>query len=312
MHRPLHRGVRLRAPLALLLGAALAGAAPAAAQATFRTPSEAIESHVLPHGTRLFLHYNLNTRPIEEQVGTLALYRRIESDIRRDFAEYYDRTPGGRNKFFESVELRVYSRDLPFPRIFENAVAHAEPRGRGSKISIQYIDPPAPGGGKWRFPGSASHEFGHAWDYWSGGLRHRAFYEWWNKQVSTNQSVYLAGAEPWTRDKPEEQFANAWRYFGGTRETRGSSANADDPVITGFQNPAARSEWRKMLQLLPEAAAYWDRYGLKQVRWDSGAGAFIFQDASGKWVQQRSFYDFYQYYPNTRNWLRFRPEYDRS
>jgi hypothetical protein len=287
---------------------------------------EATITNTFPSGLKLVRHYDsheVGSYSIDTQCGTVSYYSAMVDQLIYQSLEYYNK-PDGKNKFLEKVELHVYSFFIPN---MPNSTAQAYCIDLGnyrSRIDIRFYDTPS--FGSYKMLAAVSHEMGHAYHNWIRCFSHAningEFSQFWEKQVSSNHTVWNPNMKPWdqpwgtgSRDEDKfEQFANAFRYFKGVLATRGvSGAGTTDPVVPGFEDPAAHAEWGKQLKILPETCAFWETYGLKPASlvWYGGTtGYWQFQQSDGTWIAQTDYNTWFKWQNNA--WVQYWPTYNRT
>jgi hypothetical protein len=292
-------------------------------------------------GLSIVRHFDDQAGPADAQCGSPAEIDGYLQQIATNSHEYYNQ-PDGSNKFYRAIErIDLYSSArkpdgswvVPDPDALPTAEALTFPLGGGrSRISMRYYDAQTFGG--YKFPAALSHEFGHAYHNWAGFYMDDAagacqeVARWWEKAVNQARAPYAPGQTPWTRDMPYEQFANAYRYLFGTFQapaaTRGSSGpGTPDPVIAGFEDPAAHPDWRRAFQFLPELCAFVESYGAVTDSLAWHGDQFWLQATATiagivrPWVAMSWYYTVDGradgwFYWNGAAWVRFAPSYTRT
>lgn len=281
----------------------------------------------LPFGVTLVRHYDTDFDLELQQCGRLTWWTQAVVQLRDSFWEYYDR-PDGRNKFLEKIELHVYAPLLRGTPNWPSGFGGADCTNLGggySRIRLEWFDPSS--NGDYKLAAALSHEVGHAFHNWTSCLEGApwspVFFDWYARQVTVDGVSYDPNAKPWREPRPGyrtenpfEQMANNGRFFFGTgfppAGPRGVSGpgTAEEP-LPGFVDPMTRPEWGRQLQLLPELAAYWDRYGLRGgLEWRGGTtGHFVFMNGAGRWVMQTDYYRYFEH--DGYAWRQIWPSYSR-
>jgi hypothetical protein len=241
----------------------------------------------VPYGPRLVRYYDHNGTA-DSRCLTLAQHTAWFQQLMAQSHEYYNQADGT-NKIWRKIEVHVLDFQVPSPPDCPpNADTYCRPPNSAGIIEIVIRPFPTSGATPNRYPNALSHEVGHAHHFKTGLFEDPAllpFRYFWEREVSQNHTIYNPNYSPWLKsgggtEDGREQYANAYRCNFGTDSTRGSSNNAQDPVLPGFRDPAACPNWRKMQLLMPETLAMAKKYGVKadSVCWyGSTDGAWGFQ-----------------------------------
>lgn len=253
-------------------------------------------------------------KPLDARCGTVAYWAELIRQIGvAPVARYFNSPDGsGFNKFLSKVTVWVYDPEMTLSREKEiGAEAYCEDMGNGySVVTLKYFK--AAGHTLYRGEGALSHELGHAWHNFarcfSATVFGNDFRMLWGKEASLNNTV--PGSQfPWNQGQSiHEEFANAFRYFGGSDNTRGvSGPGTTDPVVNGFKDPASRKDWLALLEMLPETQGFVEAYGyvpgtLSWSRGENGGGGLIFQVHGYVWVCQTAPYRWFRWVYESGGW----------
>lgn len=277
----------------------------------------------LLYGAVLIQHYDDTSDPIA-QCGEVAFYNRLLTELHTNSLEYYDQG-NGTNKFLRNVTLHIWAHDIPYDQsgngqpFSETFWTFCDDNDR-AHIYAHFLDYRQSPSMLYRFMASLSHEFGHAYHFWSGWPQNHTWgdviSDFWSNEVVGNQA-YPPG---WNR---LEAYANAWRCLKGCDLTRGVSGptihGGSDPCPAPMQDPNNHPEWRKQFDLLPELCGYMARYGCAtgSLAWSGGpGGSWAFTDLAGNRVALTRLGNGWEkwgwsWWPFGWGWQAFDPQYDR-
>lgn len=248
-----------------------------------------INTSILGSGLTLARHYDDQVGSADTQCGTVDWYINFIHDMAQNSLEYYNQADGS-NKFLRRITLNVYGYTVPYEPAAANFLGGPlvesfcciDDGNHSAHIDARYLANDL----AYRFPASLSHEFGHAYHYWSGWPSNptwgQEFRVMWERMVATNHNSFAEGGAPWGPGwNAWEAYANAFRCLKGCQVTRGIP-----DVPTGMESAVNHPAWKTFMELTPELCGFLETYGLKPGTLGWHDWYFMFQQTDGTYIYQ--------------------------